>query len=99
MAKARSNSTSNVQQVLSNKGDAIDEGIEALDTGDATDTGDGLDQRPDADLTRDERIRIAAYAIAERRGFEGGSETEDWLEAERQVDADSGEGHAADGAR
>lgn len=81
MAKARSNSNSNVQQVLSNKGDAIDEGIEALDD------LEGVDPRPDAELSRDERIRLAAYAIAERRGFEGGSETEDWLEAERQVDA------------
>lgn len=84
MAKARSNSNSNVQQVLSNKGDAIDEGIEALDD------VEGVDPRPDAELSRDERIRLAAYAIAERRGFEGGSETEDWLEAERQVDASDG---------
>lgn len=84
MAKARSNSNSNVQQVLSNKGDAIDEGIEALDD------LEGVDPRPDAELSRDERIRLAAYAIAERRGFEGGSETEDWLEAERQVDASDG---------
>lgn len=89
MAKARS-SKSNVQQVLSNKGDAIDEGLEALE---------GVDQRPEADLSRDERIRLAAYAIAERRGFEPGSETEDWLEAERGVDAADGEEPNADGSR
>lgn len=89
MAKARS-SKSNVQQVLSNKGDAIDEGLEALE---------GVDQRPEVDLSRDERIRLAAYAIAERRGFEPGSETEDWLEAEREVDAADGEEPDADGSR
>ncbi|RYF33969.1 MAG: DUF2934 domain-containing protein [Comamonadaceae bacterium] len=93
MAKARSNSISKVQQVLSNKGDAIDEGLDAL-----ADV-DSVDPRQDAELTRDDRIRLAAYAIAERRGFEGGSETEDWLEAERQVDADNGDGNAADGTR
>lgn len=34
---------------------------------------------------REERIRLAAYAIAESRGFAPGFEVEDWLEAERQL--------------
>jgi hypothetical protein len=41
-------------------------------------------------LTPEERatlIREAAYRKAERRGFSGGSPEQDWLEAEREVDA------------
>ena len=34
-----------------------------------------------------ELIAIAAYYRAERRGFAPGGETEDWLEAEREVAA------------
>ena len=81
MAKARS---SNVEQILRNKGDAIDESV---------------DPDLNTDLTREERIRLAAYAAAERRGFQPGFDTDDWLEAERQVDAAEGEGDAAPGAR
>jgi len=33
----------------------------------------------------DGEIRSLAYLISERRGFEPGHETEDWLSAERQV--------------
>lgn len=36
---------------------------------------------------RHEMIQIAAYHIAERRGFHGGSAHEDWLQAEHEVDA------------
>jgi len=35
---------------------------------------------------REQMIREAAYLRAERRGFAGGSEHEDWLAAEREVD-------------
>jgi hypothetical protein len=41
-------------------------------------------------LPREERrhlIEVAAYYIAERRGFRGGSPDDDWLQAERDVDA------------
>lgn len=31
-------------------------------------------------------IAEAAYYAAERRGFKGGSELEDWLAAEREID-------------
>jgi hypothetical protein len=36
---------------------------------------------------REERIRVAAYFKAERRGFEPGHELDDWLAAEREIDA------------
>ena len=36
---------------------------------------------------REDRIRQAAYAAAERRGFEPGHETDDWLAAEREIDS------------
>ena len=38
---------------------------------------------------RGDRIRLAAYAIAERRGFAPGFETDDWMEAERRIDAEN----------
>ncbi len=31
-------------------------------------------------------VEVAAYYIAERRGFHGGSELEDWLQAEAEID-------------
>lgn len=31
-------------------------------------------------------IQVAAYFIAERRGFEGGREVDDWFEAEAEVE-------------
>jgi hypothetical protein len=36
--------------------------------------------------TREALIRLAAYSFYERRGFVGGHELQDWLEAEMQVD-------------
>jgi hypothetical protein len=48
--------------------------------------GDSLSpHQSDADA-RHCRISEAAYRLAEARGFEGGSELDDWLEAEREVD-------------
>ena len=44
-------------------------------------------------MTPDERrfhISIAAYQRAARRGFEPGYDVEDWLEAEKEVDAMEG---------
>ena len=35
---------------------------------------------------RHARIAVAAYYIAERRGFEAGHELEDWLLAESEID-------------
>ena len=37
---------------------------------------------------RTQRIAVAAYYRAEQRGFSPGGELEDWLEAEKQIDAD-----------
>jgi hypothetical protein len=36
-------------------------------------------------INLDDEIRRVAYLLSERRGFEPGHETEDWLEAEREV--------------
>jgi hypothetical protein len=36
-------------------------------------------------INLDDEIRQVAYLMAERRGFEPGHETEDWLNAEREV--------------
>ncbi len=47
-----------------------------------------LDQTP-ASKERHRRIAEAAYLIAERRGFQGGSALEDWLAAEAQIDGRS----------
>jgi hypothetical protein len=46
---------------------------------------------PDQSLDRHARVQLEAYLIAERRGFAPGNEIDDWLEAERQVDAVSPE--------
>jgi len=37
---------------------------------------------------RHSRIALAAYLLAESRGFEPGWELDDWLKAERAVDGD-----------
>jgi len=36
-------------------------------------------------INLDDEIRCLAYLLSERRGFEPGHETEDWLNAEREV--------------
>ena len=36
-------------------------------------------------INLDEEVRRLAYLFSERRGFEAGHETEDWLNAEREV--------------
>jgi len=36
-------------------------------------------------MNLEDEIRRRAYELAQQRGFEGGSETEDWLVAEREV--------------
>ena len=71
--------------------------VEAEDAG----LGGGLDQAEEAQLgVRDDdgttgssddrrrRIAEAAYYRAERRGFATGAEDDDWLEAEKEIDAD-----------
>lgn len=46
-----------------------------------------LDALSRDDPDRLQQIREAAYATAERRGFTPGHEQDDWLAAEREVDA------------
>lgn len=44
---------------------------------------------PGSALAPDQRrfyVEVAAYYIAERRGFHGGSELDDWVEAEKEID-------------
>jgi len=36
-------------------------------------------------INMDDEIRRLAYLLSERRGFEPGHETEDWLSAEREI--------------
>lgn len=48
---------------------------------------------------RHERIARAAYHRAQARGFEPGQDMEDWLQAEREIDAesrDAGQQHRPD---
>jgi hypothetical protein len=40
----------------------------------------------DDDAERRERIAVAAYYKAERRGFQEGGQHDDWLEAEKETD-------------
>ena len=42
----------------------------------------------DDEARRHERIAVAAYYNAERRGFAAGREQDDWLEAEKQIDGE-----------
>lgn len=46
-------------------------------------------------LISEERIRLAAYLLAEQRGFIPGHELDDWLEAERTIYGATGEPFAA----
>lgn len=55
-------------------------------------------EAPTPTLAREERIRLAAYAAAEKRNFAPGFETADWLEAEKQVDEEGDKDVATGGA-
>jgi hypothetical protein len=58
---------------------------------DVTITASKLEQRdiPSFSESREARIAEAAYWRAERRGFAPGSELEDWLNAEKEIDQQS----------
>jgi hypothetical protein len=49
--------------------------------------GSGDEHAGGSEADRRERIAVAAYYNAERRGFQAGGDVDDWLEAEKQVDA------------
>lgn len=53
---------------------------------------------PSFSVSREARIAEAAYWRAERRGFTGGQELDDWLAAEREIDGDT-ESERAEGSR
>src|SRR5262245_10153667 len=50
---------------------------------------------PSFSESREARIAEAAYWRAEKRGFEAGHELDDWLDAERQIDAEGARRGAA----
>jgi hypothetical protein len=75
----------------------LDEQHAGLDQADfpVTDNDDGTVPSSDAGSKRSDRwrrIAVAAYLRAEKRGFTGGAELEDWLAAEREIDS-TGEAH------
>jgi hypothetical protein len=47
----------------------------------------GPKNRGVTDADRSAMFQAAAYLRAEKRGFQGGDPTQDWLDAEREVDA------------
>lgn len=55
---------------------------------DASASGPGIEP-VDARLSPEQHDRIAkrAYELAARRNFQGGNELEDWLQAEREIEA------------
>lgn len=56
---------------------------------DASASGPGFTPRDNAALTPEQHSRIAAraYELAKRRGFAPGGEFDDWLQAEREIEA------------
>jgi len=50
-------------------------------------TGDTAESPPVPTEERQQRIALAAYYLAEQRGFSPGGELADWLEAEKQINA------------
>lgn len=63
-------------------------GADGAAPSDGSAAADGADAAPPPQRSRDDRVRVAAYLIAERRGFAPGCDRQDWLEAERQIDAE-----------
>jgi hypothetical protein len=60
---------------------------------DATSTGSEPHVHPEAGLRvlmedRHHRVQVAAYFLAERRGFAPGHELDDWLDAEDAIEAE-----------
>lgn len=78
------------EEVLPSEGGAIDDGDTARAAGSSKE-GEAV-----ASSTRMDRIRLAAYLAAQRRGFEPGYEESDWLQAERDVDAQAQDGPGDD---
>lgn len=68
-----------------------------LDAG-ATIKDSSLERReiPSYSDSREARIAEAAYWRAERRGFAPGGEIQDWLEAEKEIDAERSQQGSSD---
>jgi outer membrane protein TolC len=49
-----------------------------------------VDPEPGRSLDRSGRVARRAYELYEARGGVGGDELQDWLDAERQIDAEDG---------
>jgi Protein of unknown function (DUF2934) len=62
--------------------DAPESSSDASASGPGT-RGDGSALSPE----RQTQIAAKAYELAQRRGFEAGHELEDWLQAEREIEA------------
>jgi len=56
---------------------------------DASASGPGVTPKHNAEISPERYSQIAAraYELASRRGFDSGHELEDWLQAEREVEA------------
>ncbi len=46
-------------------------------------------------ISRERRIELVAYRLAEQRGFEPGHELQDWLQAEKEIDTELGNASAS----
>jgi hypothetical protein len=71
-----------------NRSSNITSGAEASGRDDTPDTSDTGKQRPQPTESRMNRIAARAHAIYEARGGEHGHALDDWLQAEREIDAE-----------
>ena len=90
MPRAVKTAQDSIEQPPSSDVPPLEAEVRAADLGSA-DAGAGDEAATGPDASRETRIRERAYAAYERRGKTPGGEEEDWLEAERSIDAD-GEG-------
>lgn len=65
---------------------SVDEAVEVLPSEDQQ--AGRSESGPDAE-ERQRSVALAAYYIAERRGFQAGFELDDWLAAEHQIDQEA----------
>lgn len=75
--------------VPTQEGEDIDAKLEGIDDASESLPDVKLRGEPVPILSREARIERAAYERAERRGFEPGYDLDDWLSAEREIDAES----------
>ena len=69
--------------------DAVDDGLRDASRGGSVPEVK-LPHAPVRLADREQRIAVRAHQLAEARGFAPGGEMEDWLQAEREVDAQAG---------